>query len=146
MELWGWYKSKSRSAIQTCLKWGPEQGTIPIDSTPDVMDTAFLEQQGLCALCSERNEFTNGLHADHCHETGRFRGWLCAQCNVGLGYMYEFPLRPRKIECGHNEPAFYPRFFTVKPEKILDYLEPFVPTLDEKWYPHVINVHLEITY
>jgi len=22
---------------------------------------------------------------DHCHETGDFRGWLCKQCNTGLG-------------------------------------------------------------
>jgi len=22
---------------------------------------------------------------DHCHETGEFRGWLCKQCNTGLG-------------------------------------------------------------
>jgi len=22
---------------------------------------------------------------DHCHDTGEFRGWLCKQCNTGLG-------------------------------------------------------------
>ena len=22
---------------------------------------------------------------DHCHDTGDFRGWLCKQCNTGLG-------------------------------------------------------------
>jgi hypothetical protein len=24
---------------------------------------------------------------DHCHDTGEFRGWLCKQCNTGLGNM-----------------------------------------------------------
>lgn len=28
---------------------------------------------------------------DHCHETGQFRGWLCANCNMGLGKFYDDP-------------------------------------------------------
>lgn len=26
---------------------------------------------------------------DHCHETGEFRGWLCPNCNIGLGKFYD---------------------------------------------------------
>ena len=26
---------------------------------------------------------------DHCHETERFRGWVCMNCNVGLGRFYD---------------------------------------------------------
>ena len=25
------------------------------------------------------------LHLDHDHTTDKFRGWLCSQCNVGIG-------------------------------------------------------------
>lgn len=25
------------------------------------------------------------FHLDHCHLTGKFRGWLCNQCNMGIG-------------------------------------------------------------
>lgn len=28
---------------------------------------------------------------DHCHETGEFRGWLCHNCNIGLGRFYDDP-------------------------------------------------------
>jgi hypothetical protein len=34
-----------------------------------------------CAICCR--EGTTSL--DHCHVTGRFRGWLCQTCNTGLG-------------------------------------------------------------
>jgi hypothetical protein len=27
----------------------------------------------------------NGMHLDHCHLTGEFRGWLCGPCNQGIG-------------------------------------------------------------
>lgn len=146
MELWGWYPGKSERALYCSVERLVSDDITPIISTEEEMDDAYLEQQGLCALCSVRAEFVEHLAADHCHETGRFRGWLCQHCNWGLGFFYEFPLRTRVLlgNCGGH--IYYERFLTVSRSKILDYLEPFVPTFDEKWYPHVINVHLEITY
>jgi len=29
----------------------------------------------------------HALHLDHCHITGKFRGWLCYRCNVGIGLL-----------------------------------------------------------
>ena len=34
-----------------------------------------------CECCGR----TTKLFLDHCHSTGNFRGYLCQQCNVGLG-------------------------------------------------------------
>lgn len=42
----------------------------------------------LCEICGDRNP-KRGLHFDHCHTTGRFRGWLCQHCNTGLGQARE---------------------------------------------------------
>lgn len=38
---------------------------------------------GLCHLCKRRN----GESIDHCHETGRVRGYLCSPCNRALGLL-----------------------------------------------------------
>jgi hypothetical protein len=38
----------------------------------------------LCEICNQLPK-QRGLHADHCHLTGVFRGWLCGECNLGLG-------------------------------------------------------------
>ena len=35
-----------------------------------------------CQLCGEEKNF---IQLDHCHETDKFRGWLCNSCNTGLG-------------------------------------------------------------
>jgi len=38
-----------------------------------------------CESCSR--ELINGknIHLDHDHTTGKFRGWLCNRCNLGIG-------------------------------------------------------------
>lgn len=35
-----------------------------------------------CLICKHESV----LEVDHCHKTGKIRGLLCHQCNVGLGY------------------------------------------------------------
>lgn len=48
---------------------------------------ALLLSQGLtCALCKRADPGPRGWHTDHCHESGKVRGILCASCNLGLGF------------------------------------------------------------
>jgi hypothetical protein len=45
----------------------------------------FRLQTGVCAICGGVNKDGRRLAVDHCHKTGVVRGFLCAQCNHGLG-------------------------------------------------------------
>lgn len=50
---------------------------------------AILEQQNYkCANETCTSKIT-GLHIDHCHQSGRVRGYLCSNCNTTLGLVKE---------------------------------------------------------
>lgn len=60
------------------------RGHMPCTATAKELEAAFT---GKCDLCGvPEQECNQKLHMDHNHETGEFRGFLCARCNMGLGY------------------------------------------------------------
>jgi Recombination endonuclease VII len=44
------------------------------------------QHQGVCECCG-RLPAIKPLMLDHDHITGAFRGWLCVNCNLGLGML-----------------------------------------------------------
>ena|SRR6218665_46979 len=54
------------------------------NTTPEVVNLMLGEQNGSCAICKE--DITEKNHIDHCHTTGKLRGILCRNCNIGLGH------------------------------------------------------------
>lgn len=54
--------------------------------TIEQLNAIVEAQKGKCALCEEALKLgTKSVHVDHCHETGKVRGVLCARCNLGIG-------------------------------------------------------------
>lgn len=54
------------------------------------METLFNSHNNKCDCCGYE---TKTLVTDHCHSTGKFRGFLCSQCNSGLGLFKDNPIR-----------------------------------------------------
>ncbi len=56
----------------------------------------FKNQNGLCAICHKpevkidlKTGLILSLAVDHNHITGKVRGLLCRNCNVGIGYLLD---------------------------------------------------------
>ena len=53
--------------------------------TPDEVAAMLEGQKGRCWIC--RQPFgSKSPHIDHCHATGKVRGLLCRECNLGLAH------------------------------------------------------------
>jgi len=74
-------------------------------------DTMYAEQNGVCKICGKpeskidrRLGIVRRLSVDHCHETGRVRGLLCADCNTAIGNFKHNPevLRAAAKYCEEN--------------------------------------------
>ncbi len=55
-------------------------------------ESLLASQNHRCLICGKDltktigNSASANLALDHCHKTGKIRGFLCKQCNAGLGY------------------------------------------------------------
>lgn len=53
-----------------------------------------------------RNLTKRAFCADHDHETGLFRGWLCSKCNTGLGLIGDDLDAARRLVAYLERPSF----------------------------------------
>lgn len=52
----------------------------------EIYNQLFEQQDGCCRICqTHQSSFKKALAVDHCHQTGKVRGLLCAGCNTALG-------------------------------------------------------------
>ena len=53
----------------------------------DDYDRMVESQNNKCKICgTDEPRGVGGWKVDHCHMTGKVRGLLCNNCNLGLGY------------------------------------------------------------
>jgi hypothetical protein len=56
------------------------------------MPLAERPRPSTCECCGKhQTQQKRRLALDHCHSTGKFRGWLCSACNAGLGLFKDSP-------------------------------------------------------
>lgn len=53
--------------------------------SPKELDGMIQVQMNKCAICGREPNGKKRLFVDHCHKTGKVRGLLCTNCNLGLG-------------------------------------------------------------
>lgn len=57
---------------------------LPIKSSPEELLEVWKSQEGVCECCGDPLEILDS-HADHDHDTGRFRGFVHPKCNLIIG-------------------------------------------------------------
>lgn len=61
-------------------------------------DAILAGQGGVCAICGGGpNGPGNRLHIDHCHNSNKVRGLLCAKCNTAVGLLDDDPQRADQL-------------------------------------------------
>lgn len=60
-------------------------------------ETLLESQRGRCAICDTSKPGGNltKWSVDHCHDSAKVRGLLCAACNMGIGQFGDDPARLR---------------------------------------------------
>ena len=61
---------------------------VPCNTKAEEVLAAYT---GACDICGRGPSGPRGLHIDHDHATGVFRGWLCSGCNTGVGAFRDDP-------------------------------------------------------
>jgi hypothetical protein len=78
-------------ALKKSREMAKRQGGLPCLGTASEIAASFTGRCQNPACGKQESECTKRLALDHCHATGRFRGWLCNGCNAALGYTRDNP-------------------------------------------------------
>lgn len=91
------YYHKNKEKLQKKQKDNPDYGRrsqykCRYGITIEDYNTMFLSQQGVCAICGNKQiDSKKHLDIDHCHTTKTVRGLLCWDCNIGISKFKDQP-------------------------------------------------------
>jgi hypothetical protein len=74
-------------AINKLRRANYQRLTKPVEAT--------WPKPGQCEICGKISA-NRSLARDHDHLSGKFRGWICSSCNMGLGYFQDSPRALRR--------------------------------------------------
>ena len=74
------FKDNYDTRCKQCIK---EAGKI----TKQLREDNMHLKTNVCDCCGKEPRGYRGLVLDHCHDTLKFRGWLCELCNLGIGQL-----------------------------------------------------------
>lgn len=75
-----------KSKISVSRKHASKHGYASCNATVYELQPLFTTK---CDICN--TECGRSIHLDHCHETGKFRGFICSRCNLIIGQAKDSP-------------------------------------------------------
>lgn len=81
-----------QNRLNACRSSARKGGYKECTSTAEELKSQY---KGVCEVCGRSGD--EYVRIDHCHKTGKFRGFLCHHCNVILGMCNDDPDRLRAL-------------------------------------------------
>lgn len=81
-----------------------DRGYVGVVDAPERAVELWHAQKGKCAACACCIVLVGGnnCNLDHCHRTGKLRGFLCRSCNLAEGLLARYSTRQFNLFCNYR--------------------------------------------